>query len=569
MSTAILEPAVDRTLPPARPRVQASLKVGAVDDPLEREADAIAERVMRMPDPASALLSRASSTRVRYVQRCPGGCPPEGCEDDVAHRQPTSGGAAVGVSTATAAAVRARRGTGRQLGAPERAFFEPRLGVGLGGVRVHTDAGAAVLSRRLGARAFTVGHDVFFGTGEYAPATVNGRRLLAHELVHTLQQRPTGPPTAEPRSQWTPANGGDGLHDERGLTTQRTPARGGAHDECPGHDPGEVARSRTDEGILTEPVSMRAPQLLLVADFGVGRSAVKQRVQRDSVLRGWLASFEENDSYRLRLLGLDDCVGKRSVREQLRQARAESVRDLLRPDARRRVEFAGAAPLDDYTMSNASSGGRAMNRSVLINFRQEVDGEPIPVEGRRTTVWSVPRTRGCGKGTNATHPASEVREAHRRASEMLWYAVTASAEWEDAHVQRLARRHFKVTPHPTLELWGRITTALSSMLAAVDEASYECERKQRGWRGCLAGTLAIALHHIRLCPRWWNRGTDRRAEVLLHEWAHKWGRGVARILETYCSDPGFRNLPSTKLVESPDAYSSYIFELATGDPPAC
>jgi Domain of unknown function (DUF4157) len=56
-------------------------------------------------------------------------------------------------------------------------------------VRVHADAGAAESARAVGARAYTVGSDVVFGAGEYAPDTEAGRSLLAHELTHVLQQR--------------------------------------------------------------------------------------------------------------------------------------------------------------------------------------------------------------------------------------------------------------------------------------------------------------------------------------------------------------------------------------------
>jgi hypothetical protein len=73
------------------------------------------------------------------------------------------------------------------LDATTRAFFEPRLGVDLGHVRVHTGHAAESAAALVGARAFTVGRDVVFGAGQYAPATAVGGRLLAHELVHTLQ----------------------------------------------------------------------------------------------------------------------------------------------------------------------------------------------------------------------------------------------------------------------------------------------------------------------------------------------------------------------------------------------
>jgi hypothetical protein len=68
-----------------------------------------------------------------------------------------------------------------------RAHFEERLGRDFGDVRVHTDGGAADSARALDARAYSIGHDIVFGAGEYRPDMPEGRRLLAHELTHVAQ----------------------------------------------------------------------------------------------------------------------------------------------------------------------------------------------------------------------------------------------------------------------------------------------------------------------------------------------------------------------------------------------
>jgi hypothetical protein len=161
--------------------LRSPLRVGAVDDPLEVEAERVADRVMRTP----------SSEMV--VRRCPGGCPDEEVlrrqpveEEDELLRTPAEGGAPGVVS-----GVALGSGGGGGLPSGSLRFFEPRLGVDLSGVRVHHDGGAARLAASVNARAFTVGRDVFFGAGEWAPGTARGDRLLAHELTHTLQQRDT------------------------------------------------------------------------------------------------------------------------------------------------------------------------------------------------------------------------------------------------------------------------------------------------------------------------------------------------------------------------------------------
>ena len=85
-------------------------------------------------------------------------------------------------------------GGGEPLAAAERAFFEPRLGRDLSGVRVHTDRTADLTARSLGALALSIGGHVAFRTGRYEPRTAAGQRLLAHELAHVAgdMQTPDG-----------------------------------------------------------------------------------------------------------------------------------------------------------------------------------------------------------------------------------------------------------------------------------------------------------------------------------------------------------------------------------------
>ena len=80
------------------------------------------------------------------------------------------------------------RTAGRPLDGAVREFMEPRFSHDFSGVRVHTDAAAANAANAVQARAFTDGRNIVFGTGEYAPSTPKGKRLLAHELTHVVQQ---------------------------------------------------------------------------------------------------------------------------------------------------------------------------------------------------------------------------------------------------------------------------------------------------------------------------------------------------------------------------------------------
>ena len=106
-------------------------------------------------------------------------------------------------------AIAAARGGGRSLDGTLSRSLEHDMGSALNDVRVHTDATANALARAVSARAFTVGSDIFFASGEYQPGTADGNRLVAHEVAHVLQQR--GAPSTGPLSVSSP---GDALEVE-------------------------------------------------------------------------------------------------------------------------------------------------------------------------------------------------------------------------------------------------------------------------------------------------------------------------------------------------------------------
>jgi hypothetical protein len=137
------------------------------------------------------------------------------------------------------------RGSGAPLSDSVRASFEPRLGVDLSGVRVQSGPEAAELAQRLDARAFTVGSDVFFNAGQYQPESAEGRRLLAHELAHVVQE-----PTAPALQGLTVSRPGDvGERDAELLAHHLlTPRSGASQGVVPGpsrdrpHSPGRPPR---------------------------------------------------------------------------------------------------------------------------------------------------------------------------------------------------------------------------------------------------------------------------------------------------------------------------------------
>lgn len=148
------------------PAPQAKLRVSQPGDVLEREADRVAQQVLRVPESYPAQAAGIEQRASPVISRAP------------------TNGAASSASAAISGAGEMFQSPGQALDAATRAFFEPRLGRDLGNVRVHTGADARAFADDLHARAVTYGPHIGFGAGE-SPAD---RGLLAHELVHTFQQ---------------------------------------------------------------------------------------------------------------------------------------------------------------------------------------------------------------------------------------------------------------------------------------------------------------------------------------------------------------------------------------------
>lgn len=165
----------------ARPRIQTKLAIGPAGDEYEREADRVAAAVVAMPAARSLHevgLSRSEAPRVR--RRC------AQCEEeDRLRRAPTNN--PVVVPGYEPLVQRAHTG-GRPLRPSERAYFEPRFGTPLGGVRIFEGPHADRAARAVGALAYTFGSGITFRSGAYNETSQAGRRLMAHELTHVLQQ---------------------------------------------------------------------------------------------------------------------------------------------------------------------------------------------------------------------------------------------------------------------------------------------------------------------------------------------------------------------------------------------
>ncbi|HEY1378912.1 MAG TPA: DUF4157 domain-containing protein [Gemmataceae bacterium] len=190
--------------------VQAKSVVGAAGDRLEREADSIADRVMRTtestsPSPAAPMREEQSAG----LAVTPAGSGELRRQEDETPEEPAEPAGELGpsepirrmvslahpeilegdeVSDTVQAYLDRSGGMGRPLTTEARTYFEAAFGCDLSDVRVHDDPAADAAARSIGAVAFTRGNDIYLTAGSYDPETEAGRRLLAHELTHVIQQ---------------------------------------------------------------------------------------------------------------------------------------------------------------------------------------------------------------------------------------------------------------------------------------------------------------------------------------------------------------------------------------------
>lgn len=200
--------AVMRMAEPARPKAgacggrcpaclpkttaQPKLRVSQPGDFYEREADRLADQVMRLPEKAPGVPEEEDEERPPAVQREADVSVEEDEEADEEDLIRAKADGRAGATPEAAALVRGLRGGGAPLPADVRGFFERRMGYDFGAVRVHAGRHGAEACKAVHARAFAYGSDVAFATGQYAPQSRAGRHLLAHELAHVVQQGRAG-----------------------------------------------------------------------------------------------------------------------------------------------------------------------------------------------------------------------------------------------------------------------------------------------------------------------------------------------------------------------------------------
>lgn len=172
------------------PVIQTKLKIGESGDKFEQEADAVACRVMQMGEGESLRMRPEEEEEKIQMQPLEEEKLQMQSEEEEEPIQKKSDDL---LQTTTASEelhsqIEQTKGTGSQLDEQTRAFMGNRFGADFSKVNIHTGQNAVKMNKQLHAQAFTVGDNIYFNQGKYNPGSQEGKKLLAHELTHTIQQ---------------------------------------------------------------------------------------------------------------------------------------------------------------------------------------------------------------------------------------------------------------------------------------------------------------------------------------------------------------------------------------------
>jgi outer membrane protein OmpA-like peptidoglycan-associated protein len=507
--------------------LQAKLNVGPPHDPLEQEADRVAERVT------------ARSAHSAAGESLPG-----------IHRHVADSSRKMEAAPASVEGALAT--PGRQLAPGLRQDMEQHFGHDFSRVRVHAGPAAEHSAADIDAQAYTVGHDIVFGAGRFAPETPAGRHLLAHELTHVLQQ---GGQQVVQRAPKAPE-----------LTIGEIDTK--SNDPNCRYQKGEVEKANAEKGFLENDVDraeffgVEPADAVVIADFKVDDGNL--RPSTEAILRKfWLPTFDKDEMKSWEIVGFNDCVGWESRNQQLRAQRAQAVAKLL-PGVP-----ASAAPADTFQVPNASERSRAINRSVIIRPKAKLPAPPKPPRKPEVTITpEEPKTKDCSPDQRR-----QLAIAFPMAKLMAQKGLSAVTSPDKGPViQFLLQRYFG---EDALSHLPEIRDGFAKILNNWQdwESRFDCEAQTEG--SCPsddphARTLAYvkvkkhlfsaneAIGTVRVCAASFDDPEDMQelASTLLHELSHRLDNTSDR---QYCtkSRDWCSKLSTKAAIDNADSYSEF------------
>jgi len=349
------------------PFFQPKLTVNQPNDVYEQEADAMADKVMRMTNHEAVHTNPAPLVVQKKCAACE-------AEEEVHRKEDEEDGAiqlkpiapiqrkcaaceqkeqvhrhasGMGVPAVTPAVQQTLQSAGQSMDNGTRSFMEQRFGYDFGQVQIHNDSLAHRSSADISAHAYTHGSHIVFGAGQYQPHTSSGRQLLAHELTHVVQQNHSS------------------IKRKEGLV-QREPA------DKPMTRDAEIRQSMTSPGQYDfSPFTMTVS----VYNFGINKHQLKKEHKKILDEVAILVKMMPPDKWDILVTGEADSTGEPELNNPLSENRANEVKKYIKRASGVSLPSLGEGE-DNPVATNENVSGRTRNRRVDIHFVPKF--KPIP-----------------------------------------------------------------------------------------------------------------------------------------------------------------------------------------------
>jgi outer membrane protein OmpA-like peptidoglycan-associated protein len=451
-----------------------------------------------------------------------------------------------------------------------RADMERRLGHDFGSVRVHADSRAAASADAVASLAYTVGSHVVLGR-TVAPATDQGRRILAHELVHTIQQGPSisrsGPlPVGSPfdaaeqeaeRLAWAVTGPSAAMTIPRRPASAAPPATRSplAIQRACGPQILSMAGCASRSGDITDFGGTSEDVFRFVADCDDLAPGEKSR------LSSYAARITPEDL--VTVDGFASEEGAAPFNLDLSCARAITVLDVLTD--------AGVAPTGIRLYAHgATPGDRPLHRSVVITVTRAATPAPAPPAAPPQPPGPVPETEDClpwQKNMLTSHLNDARSWAEDAYSKLETYASdyakpdappVPTTDAAGQAVETALRDNFHTTE------WGYVMEIKDNLLLLRIELSkdmtFECEDEGCDDKAYVRGGIALIRRHanIHVCPPWYAQDYFNRVRTLIHERAHQYP-GARDKAYNWSDD--YKTLSPKDAINNADSYAVLIRQI--------
>lgn len=157
--------------------IQPQLEVGSPDDEYEKEANDVADRVMRMSDGEQTPKMSTDKKNIQMMAYYP----------KKIRKMSDANNEGMLAPQRVELGINSSKGSGQSLPQNTQTDLGAKINTDLSSVKIHTDSNSAQMNKEIGAKAFTHGNDIYFNKGQYDPTSNQGKHLLAHELTHSIQ----------------------------------------------------------------------------------------------------------------------------------------------------------------------------------------------------------------------------------------------------------------------------------------------------------------------------------------------------------------------------------------------